>query len=170
MNESKKLNSLKTKQILFVCLGNICRSPAAEAVFRRVVDEAGLADVLTVDSAGLIDYHEGELADPRMRVQASRRGYDLVHRSRPVTSDDFVRFDWIVGMDRQNMSRLRRLSPENSAKLMLLSDFLTQHDAPAIPDPYYGDEKDFIHVLDLLDDACRGLLDYLMPYLAGAEE
>lgn len=99
------------ERILFVCLGNICRSPAAEEVMRRLVNDAGLEHEFFLDSAGLIDYHEGEPADARMRAHAARRGYHITHISRPVRYDDFFDFDWIVGMDDRNISKLKSLAP-----------------------------------------------------------
>ena len=149
--------------ILFVCLGNICRSSAAEEVFRQLVAQRGLAESFHIDSAGLIDYHEGELSDPRMRSHAARRGYHLTHRSRPVKEDDFTRFDYIVGMDHDNMRQLQRraASSSASARLLLMADFLRHHASPTIPDPYYGGPEDFDHVLDLLEDATVRLLAYI---------
>lgn len=148
--------------ILFICLGNICRSPIAEEVFRQKVQQSGRSqDFPTIDSAGMIDYHEGELADPRMRQQAALRGYTLTHRSRPMTSHDFHHFDRIVAMDADNLRRLREKapSPELMNKVVLLSDFLTQHpDFSSIPDPYYGTTADFDLVIDLCEDACAALL------------
>ena len=151
--------------VLFVCLGNICRSSAAEEVFRQLVAQRGLSESFHIDSAGLIDYHEGELSDPRMRSHAARRGYRLTHRSRPVKEADFTRFDYIVGMDHDNMRQLQRraasTSTSASARLLLMADFLRHHDSPTIPDPYYGGPEDFDHVLDLLEDATVGLLAYI---------
>lgn len=156
---------LTMTHILFVCLGNICRSSAAEEVFRTLVARRGLSAQFAVDSAGLIDYHEGELSDPRMIRHAARRGYRLTHRSRPVTVADFARFHYIVGMDERNMQGLTRLAaraPHVEAQMLRMADFLTAHTADLIPDPYYGDDADFEHVLDLLEDAAQGLLDNLM--------
>ncbi len=146
--------------LLFICLGNICRSVAAEGVFNKLVAEAGLADRITADSAGLIDYHEGELADERMCRQAARRGIRLTHRSRPVCPEDFCRFDLIIAMDEQNIRGLQRIAPDAEAmkKVVRMADYLTHHNATHIPDPYYGSLEDFDHVLDLLEDACAGLL------------
>ena len=161
MKEYNSLNYNKKYKILFVCLGNICRSSAAEGVMRRLVEEAGRADEFEIDSAGILSYHRGELPDPRMRAHASRRGYDLVHRSRPVTTDDFFHFDLIVGMDARNMDDLRERapSPEACRKLRLMSDYCTHHPgADHVPDPYYGGADGFEYVLDLLEDACAGLL------------
>lgn len=130
---------------------------------QHLVDEAGLSDQFYIDSAGLIDYHEGELADPRMRSHAARRGYRITHRSRPIQPDDFNRFDLIIGMDGQNINRLRRMAPTSEAvqKLRLMSDYCRQQQADCVPDPYYGGDSSFEFVLDLLEDACAGLLDEL---------
>ena len=154
----------KKIKILFICLGNICRSVAAEEVFRTVVRKRGLADCFEIDSAGLIDYHEGELADSRMRQHAAKRGYKLTHRSRPITVADFFRFEFIVAMDSDNVRRLRRVASDASQmnKVLMMADFLTHHDGEnCVPDPYYGDGRDFEHVLDLLEDASEGLASYL---------
>ena len=155
--------------ILFVCLGNICRSSAAEEVFRHLVNERGLTDAFHIDSAGLIDYHEGELSDPRMRSHAARRGYRLTHRSRPVREADFTRFDYIIGMDHDNMRQLQRraAATPSTASLLLMADFLTHHNSSTIPDPYYGGPEDFDHVLDLLEDATEGLLSFIEGEQAG---
>lgn len=152
-------------RILFLCLGNICRSPIAEEVFRQKVQQANLhAQFTCIDSAGLIDYHEGELADPRMRDHASRRGYALTHRSRPLTEEDFYTFDHILAMDKDNLRRLQAKAPqpELMQKVALLSDYLTEHpDYDHIPDPYYGGSADFERVIDLCEDACQQLLQRL---------
>lgn len=149
------------KRILFICLGNICRSVAAEEVFRVKAAAAGCAADYELDSAGLIDYHEGELADERMRRHAARRGYVLTHRSRPVKDEDFDRFDLIVAMDDDNVRRLARLAgkTERHARIVRMTDYLQRLEAGFVPDPYYGGAQDFEHVLDLLEDAADGLLD-----------
>lgn len=148
--------------ILFICLGNICRSPLAEEVFRQKVKTAGrTADFPLIDSAGMIDYHEGELPDHRMRQQAAAQGYALTHHSRPMTVEDFHAFDRIVAMDADNLRRLREKCPEPELmnKVVLLSDFLTQHPGfSSIPDPYYGTLADFDLVIELCEDACTELL------------
>lgn len=152
-------------KVLFICLGNICRSPIAEEVFRQKVIAAGRqADFERIDSAGMIDYHEGELADGRMRRFASERGYHLTHRSRPMQKRDFEDFDLILAMDADNLSRLQRKAErsEQMDKVKLLSDYLTEHpDFHHIPDPYYGDASDFRLVIDLCEDACTRLLSSL---------
>lgn len=156
------MDGKKTK-VLFLCLGNICRSVAAEEVFRTQVQSAGMENQVEVDSAGLIDYHEGELADPRMRRHSARRGYRLTHRSRPVRARDFRDFDMIVAMDAANVRGLRAVAPteKDMEKVVMMADFLTRHVADSVPDPYYGGESDFEYVLDLLEDACQGLLQEL---------
>lgn len=148
------------KRILFICLGNICRSATAEEVFRSLVREAGREQDFEADSAGIIDYHEGELPDARMRRHARARGYELTHRSRPVRRDDFGRFDLMVAMDVENERALRELSPDarSEGKIVRMADYLRCHEAAKIPDPYYGGPEGFEEVLDLLEDACGGLL------------
>ncbi len=152
------------KRILFVCLGNICRSSTAEAVMKHLVKEAGLEREFEIDSAGILSYHRGELPDPRMRAHASRRGYILDHRSRPVCTDDFLHFDLIIGMDDRNLDDLRDRapSPEACQKIHRMTDYCTRYTwADYVPDPYYGGAEGFEHVLDLLEDACAGLLQKL---------
>lgn len=146
--------------ILFVCLGNICRSPAAEGVMKKLVLNQ---DSFFIDSAGLIDVHEGENADYRMRRAAKKRGYELTSKSRMIHQKDFDFFDYIVGMDFSNIRTLKEKceSNENKQKILLMSDFLTQFSHKEIPDPYYGGDADFELVLDLLEDACFHLLKYI---------
>ena len=152
------------KKILFVCLGNICRSPAAEGVMQSLLEERGLQHKYELDSAGLYGGHAGELPDKRMRVHAQRRGLSLTHRSRPVRPSDFDEFDLIVGMDHSNLRGLRQLAPtlEAEQKIVPMTDFLRRHPGyDHVPDPYYEGAEGFELVLDLLDDACAGLLDTL---------
>lgn len=151
------------KKILFVCLGNICRSPMTEGVMLRLIQEAGLEKEIKVDSAGTAAYHEGELPDSRMRSHASRRGYQLTHRSRPVTTDDFYDFDLIIGMDDQNINNLYKYAPsvETSQKIHRMTDYCVNMSTDHVPDPYYGGSSGFEYVIDLLEDACAGLLDSL---------
>lgn len=135
----------------------------AEGVMRRLLKEAGLENNYEVDSAGTAAYHEGELADSRMRMHASKRGYNLTHRSRPVTTEDFYNFDLIIGMDDNNISNLRRMapSPDEQKKIRRMTDYCTSHNIDHVPDPYYGGASGFEFVIDLLEDACAGLLDKL---------
>lgn len=152
---------MEKKKILFVCLGNICRSSSAEGVMKLLVEKAGRTAEFEIDSAGILSYHQGELPDPRMRSHAARRGYQLLHRSRPVTTADFSRFDLIIGMDDQNIDDLRQLapSPEACEKIHRMTEYCTSHpQADYVPDPYYGGSEGFEYVLDLLEDACAGLL------------
>lgn len=152
------------KRILFICLGNICRSPMAEAVMNRIVEEAGRAADFEIDSAGLISYHEGEESDPRMQAHARRRGYRLTHLSRPVHESDFRHFDLIIGMDDANIDRLRRLSPdlETDRKIHRMTEFCINKVVDHVPDPYYGGAQGFENVIDILEDACRGLYESLL--------
>lgn len=150
--------------ILFVCLGNICRSPAAEGVMQAIVDDEGTASRFTIDSAGTGDYHIGDLPDRRMRIHARRRGYELTHRCRQVRAYDFDDFDIIVAMDASNERNLRRIapSPEAEAKIVQMAEFVdiaSRYDH--IPDPYYEGAEGFELVLDLLQSACRNLYDAL---------
>lgn len=148
-------------RVLFVCLGNICRSPAAEGVMRRAVEAAGLADRFVIDSAGTGRYHIGDLPDSRMRSAAARRGLALTHRCRQVTESDFDDFDLIIGMDHSNIANLRRLAPtpEAEKKIHPIGEWLGS--APGydyVPDPYYEGSEGFELVLDLLESACAALL------------
>lgn len=151
------------KKILFVCLGNICRSSTAEEIMRHVVRKAGLESEFVLDSAGISNYHQGELPDARMRLHASRRGYELTHLSRPVTYQDFFEFDMIIGMDESNMDALHDRAPgiEEERKLFRMTDFCRHSEVDHVPDPYYGGAQGFELVLDILEDACAGLLEYI---------
>lgn len=150
--------------ILFVCLGNICRSPAAEEVMRQELKRRGLDNVITLDSGGMYAGHRGELPDQRMRIHARRRGYELTHRSRPVKYSDFEDFDLIIGMDDSNISSLRGFArtEEEDAKIVRMTDFSRAYSHfDHVPDPYYEGAEGFEIVLDLLEDACRSLADRL---------
>lgn len=150
-------------RVLFVCLGNICRSPAAEGIMRHMVEERGLSTAFYIDSAGTYGGHAGELPDARMRNHAARRGYRLDHRSRPITADDFDRFDVIIGMDDMNIENLRRLAPDadSLSKIHRMTDYARRYGHDYVPDPYYSGADGFELVLDLLEDACGGLIDAL---------
>lgn len=150
--------------ILFVCLGNICRSPAAQGVMQALVDERGLQSRFSLDSAGTYAGHAGELPDRRMRVHAAHRGYDLTHRSRPVRLSDFNDFDLIVAMDHSNYDRLRGFAQtlDDERKVVRMIDFVKGFPhQDCVPDPYYEGSEGFELVLDLLEDGCRNLLDLL---------
>jgi protein-tyrosine phosphatase len=149
--------------ILFVCMGNICRSPMAEGVFRHQVKQAGLEGRIVIDSAGTHDYHIGEPPDPRAQRAAGRRGYDLsMLRGRQVSRADFGEFDYLLAMDRMNLRVLERLCPSRHGhKLKLFLEFSNDAMPREVPDPYFGGEQGFEHVLDLVEEAAQGLLDHL---------
>ena len=147
-------------KVLFVCLGNICRSPTAEGVFRRYVEQAGLSDKITIDSAGTADWHIGKTPDPRTQVAAAKRGYDLsTLQGRQAQAEDFAKFDLILAMDKSNLNNLQALQPANSKAELAL--YLPRFGiSPAeVPDPYYGGEDGFELVLDMLEQASQVLLD-----------
>lgn len=149
-------------RILFVCLGNICRSPAAEAVMHSLAIRKGVRDQLEIDSAGTYGGHAGELPDRRMRVHANIRGYDLFHRSRKVKTSDFDNFDIIVTMDDSNYDTLRHMAPtvEDEKKVVRMIDYVkTFPQFDSVPDPYYSGAEGFETVLDLLEEGCRNLLE-----------
>lgn len=155
------------KRILFVCLGNICRSSSAEEIMRTYIKRAGLEKEIEVDSAGISSYHQGELADDRMRAHAIRRGYNITHCSRPVRTDDFYEFDLILGMDDRNIDALKEKAPdvETERKIGRMTDYCRVKVVDYVPDPYYGGAQGFENVLDILEDACGGLLDSLTQKL-----
>lgn len=150
-------------RVLFVCMGNICRSPAAEGVFLHLVAEAGLEDCFTVDSAGTGGWHVGHRADRRMIAAAERRGIHLPSRARQIEAADLQRFDHILTMDADNLAAVQRLERQapGGARISPLTDHCRRLRSPEVPDPYYGGEDGFERVLDLLEDACAGLLDNL---------
>ncbi len=150
-------------KILFVCLGNICRSPTAEGVFREVAAREAPELTLQVDSAGTAEYHVGSAPDPRTRAAALRRGYDLsALRARVVEPPDFEHFDLILAMDRENLSDLRRRAPPGAhGRVRLFLEFAPELGAADVPDPYYGGPNGFEEVLDLVEAAARGLLQYV---------
>lgn len=152
-------------RICFVCMGNICRSPTAEGVFRKLASDASIESKLVIDSAGTGSWHVGELPDSRTRAAAARRGYELTHRARKFTRDDFDRFDLVVAMDRNNFDNLRRLARGRSfvPSIRMLREF--ERGAPEdaeVPDPYSGEEDGFEIVLDICERACRGLLEHVL--------
>ena len=157
-----------TKKILFICLGNICRSPAAEGVLHFIAQRSQ-ADI-QVDSAGTSSFHIGEPADKRMRAAASKRGYDLTSRSRMVTRRDFSDFDLVVAMDRNNFRELSILAGGPNRKLKLLSDYLGEGWPRDVPDPYHGGDDGFEKVLDMLEAACPKILASLTSETGETEE
>lgn len=151
------------RRVLFVCTGNICRSPTAAGVFGRLVADAGLADRIASDSAGTHGYHVGDPPDARTQAAARRRGYDLSGlRARKVAREDFHRFDLLLAMDRQHQAILGRLAPPSTGhKVRLMMGFARGAAYDEVPDPYYGGPEGFELVLDLLEDAAAGLLERL---------
>ncbi|MBZ0180630.1 MAG: low molecular weight phosphotyrosine protein phosphatase [Melioribacteraceae bacterium] len=150
--------------LLFVCMGNICRSPSAEAVMNKIIAENGLKEKIFCDSAGTIDYHEGEEADPRMKEHAKKRGIFLTSIARKIVPEDIDKFDIILAMDNENLNDIKNMfnNEKYSGKIKLITDFCSPNCiADGVPDPYYGGPEAFEHVLDLLEDACMGLLNYL---------
>ena len=146
--------------IVFICMGNICRSPTAEGVFRHKVHAAGLGERIAIDSAGTHDYHPGSPPDARSQHHAKLRGYDLsALRARALREADIERFDWLIVMDDLNYSTvLKRMADEHQHKLRRLTEFCSVHRTREVPDPYYGERADFERVLDLVEDGCDGLL------------
>ena len=155
-------------KVLFVCLGNICRSPAAQGIFEHIVRERGLEDLIEADSAGTYGGHRGELPDRRMRNAAMYRGYALTHRSRQVSSMDFLDYDLVIAMDDQNYEDLMHLAPsvEASHKIKRMASYLTTHSISYIPDPYYMGLEGFSLVLDLLEEGCANLCDSIAKEIA----
>lgn len=155
-------------RVLFVCMGNICRSPTAHGVFARRVSEQGLATRVRVESAGTHDYHVGRPPDERAQEHAARRRYDLSGlRARQIHNRDFERHDLILVMDGDNLTRVQALCPPQQLhKLRRLTEFCLAQSADAVPDPYYGGAQGFEQVLDLVEDACAGLLRHVQEQLA----
>ncbi len=157
------------KRVLFVCLGNICRSPAAEGIFIKMVQDAGLQDVIHIDSAGTGGWHVGDGPDNRMIRHAKQRGYDLSQlEARQFSSpDDFHNFDYILTMDNSNYRNVTSLDvkKEHHHKVKLMTSFCRVHKIGEVPDPYYKEDEGFEHVLDLLEDACTELLNHIKTEL-----
>jgi protein-tyrosine phosphatase len=155
---------MERDKILFVCLGNICRSPSAEAVMKGIIEKEGSNRLFAIDSAGVIAVHAGEPADARMKKHARKRGYQLTSISRPVVPGDFDYFDLIVAMDDQNVRDLMAMAPNEAVrrKIVKMTDFSMAKDYDEVPDPYYGGDAGFELVIDLLEDACKGLYNHLV--------
>lgn len=151
------------KKVLFICMGNICRSPTAEAVFRQMVKSKGKERQFQVDSAGTLSYHAGSKPDRRSRKAAKKRGLAMDHlRARQVEASDFERFDWLVVMDEDNRSNLQRMFPDKSQKKVVsMMRYAPGSGYDEVPDPYYGQGDGFELVLDLLEEACAGFYDFL---------
>ena len=160
MKSDSKIN------VLFVCMGNICRSPTGEGVFQKYVEDQGQAEKLFIDSAGTIAYHVGNPADERMRQAASKRGYQLNSIARKVIGDDINIFDLIVPMDSDNLMELEAIAGGQKDHIRLLGSFIDghtdNHDAPSVPDPYYGGPEGFEEVLDMIESACPNMLSHCL--------
>ncbi|MGB3052772.1 MAG: low molecular weight protein-tyrosine-phosphatase [Polyangiales bacterium] len=153
-----------TVRVCFVCLGNICRSPTAEATMRQHVEREQLSDEIKIDSAGTGDWHVGEPPDRRAGASAKRRGIELAGRARRVETKDFERFDYLIAMDRANQRDLRRMAPDDAAKAKVVLFRNYDPDSPRdadVPDPYYGEGDGFETVLDICEAASRGLLQHI---------
>jgi len=150
--------------VLFVCMGNICRSPTAEGIFTRLVSEKGLQEKIGIDSAGTHAYHTGEAPDSRAQQSALARGVDISNlRARKAIKKDFEEYDYVLAMDYDNLSHLESISPdEHESKLILFLEFASQSDVKEVPDPYYGGPLGFERVLDLVEDAAKGLLEAIL--------
>jgi protein-tyrosine phosphatase len=151
-------------KLLFVCLGNICRSPSAENIMNYLIEEASLTDKIVCDSAGTSAYHIGSAPDTRMSLAAKEKGIKLVGRARKFQPIDFDRFDLILAMDRENYQDLIYYDGEGKYrdKIKMMCSFATKHEDREVPDPYYGGEAGFQYVIDLLFDACGGLLEHIV--------
>ncbi len=156
------MSDIKPVQVLFVCMGNICRSPTAHGLFQSLVDEHGLSTSIRVDSAGTHSYHIGSPPDPRSQATAHRRGVDLTRlRARRFQSSDFVDFDYLLAMDNANLADMLALKPDNaSARAELMLSYSERFEQQEVPDPYFGDDG-FDLVFDMIDDAARGLLQQI---------
>ena len=159
------MNTEAPKTILFVCLGNICRSPTGEGLLLHLLNEQGNESKISVDSAGTAGYHIGKQADPRMRAAAERRGYKLLSRSRKLSERDLNEFDLIIAMDRENFADIELLmvsavSPK--AEVKMLSDFLGDEWPTDVPDPYYGGEEGFEYVIDMIEAACPAIVEHFL--------
>ena len=158
------MSNQKKVSVVFVCMGNICRSPTAEGVFRDVVKQQNMSDVISIDSAGTHAYHIGESPDPRSQSTALSHGVNLSsQRARKVVWEDFDRFNYVIAMDRSNLENLKNLQQSGqSAKLHLFMEFANDWDNQEVPDPYYGGANGFDQVFDMVQSASEGLLEYIV--------
>ena len=158
-------------KLLFICLGNICRSPAAEGIMRQMVEERALSNDIIVDSAGIGSWHVGEMPDPRMRKHAARRGYDLSPlRARQFRSDDFQKFDYIIVMDEENYHDVMERGGvyADARKVLRMKDYFIRYKGQqSVPDPYYGGAEGFERALNLIEDGCEGLLVDVVKKIKG---
>lgn len=158
-------------KLLFICLGNICRSPAAEGIMRQMVEERALSTDIIVDSAGIGSWHVGEMPDPRMRKHAARRGYDLSPlRARQFRADDFQKFDYIIVMDEENYHDVMERGGvyADARKVLRMKDYFIKYKGQqSVPDPYYGGAEGFERALNLIEDGCEGLLKDLVNKIKG---
>ncbi|MDA0327411.1 MAG: low molecular weight phosphotyrosine protein phosphatase [Gemmatimonadetes bacterium] len=154
-------NDASSTSVLFVCLGNICRSPLAEGVFQNLVHEAGLSDRFVIESAGTGAWHVGEPPDVRAVIVASEHGIELTSLARQVVDDDLRRFDYVIAMDRENLRNLERMASAtgSEAEIRLLREFDAEAEGGEVPDPYYGGASGFETVYEMVVRACQGLLD-----------
>ena len=164
-------DAMATYSILFVCMGNICRSPTAHGVFRQKVNQHDLTGTVAVDSAGTHDFHPNCPPDERSQAHAAKRGYDLSDlKARQIQRADFETFDLIAVMDMDNLAQERDDCPtEYRHKVRRLTEFCLQFDSPVVPDPYYGGAQGFEHVLDLVEDACDGLIQHIRQRIKSEE-
>lgn len=156
-----KTHKNRPVRILFVCMGNICRSPAAENMMRAVAEREGLSEQIELDSAGTIRLHTGNPPDDRMIETARRRGVDMTGRARQIAAADLETFDWVLVMDEDNLADVEALASQNggsTARIAMYCEFCTEHDESEVPDPYYGGVDGFEKVLDLLEDGCSGIV------------
>lgn len=161
MAKREPISLAMNTRVLFVCMGNICRSPMAEGVFRQLIRQAGLDEVVTVASAGTHAFHVGETPDKRALSAMGKRGYDISDlQGAQILDRDFDEYDLILAMDWDNLSQLQQRAPKRTHhKIQLLMRFATEHETATIPDPYYGNVQGFEQVLDYIEDACAGLLE-----------
>lgn len=153
------------KKVLFLCMGNICRSPAGHCVFQHLVDQAGLAEHFEIESAGTIGFHVGDPPDRRMQHTMRARHIPIIGRSRQLQAKDLAYYDLILAMDKDNLEGARRLDPSGDYhdRIQLFCDYCSEHSDTEVPDPYYGGDQGFEHVLDLIEDGCANLLEQLRP-------
>ena len=150
-------------RVLFLCMGNICRSPAGHCIFQHLVNQAGLSEQFEIDSAGIIDYHVGSPPDPRMQESMRTRNIPIIGTARQLKREDLNYFNLILAMDKENLQDARSLDPtvDMHSKIKLFCDYCTRYEETEVPDPYYGGKDGFEKVLDLIEDGCANLLKEL---------